>query len=124
MLSIKNESRDEYLGFVSNSIDYNQMRIFYLGLAFTIKKNNDQMGRIQFVFVVRIIGRELYILWLDRTKRAGNQQGTSRFIEINKVSYIDLLGIRIVKLITASELLFPTYIKAFLSTQYKDAFVI
>ncbi len=62
MLSIRNESRDEYSGFVLNSIGCNQMRIPHLKLAFIIKKNNNQVEKVQFIFVVKIIGRELYIL--------------------------------------------------------------
>jgi len=46
MLSIKNKSRDKCSDFVLNSIDYIQVRIFHLGLASIIKKNNDQTKRV------------------------------------------------------------------------------
>ncbi len=100
------------------------MRIFHLGLAFIIKRNNNQTGRAQFVFIVRVIDCKLYILWLDRTKKVENQQRVSRFVETNETSYADLLGIRIARLITTPELLFPIYIEVLLSTQYKDVFII
>ncbi len=62
MLPIKNESRDECSGFVSDSIDYIQMKILYLGLAFIIKRSNDQIERTQLVFIVGIISCKLCIL--------------------------------------------------------------
>ncbi len=62
MLSIRNKSRDKYSGSILNSIGYNQMRIFYLKLASVIKRSNNQTERVQFIFVVRIINREPYIL--------------------------------------------------------------
>ncbi len=49
------------------------MRISYLELVFIIEENSDQTERVQFVFVVRIINRELCILWLDWTEKIGNQ---------------------------------------------------
>ena len=72
MLPVRSEFPDKCLGFVSDSIGYNQVKIFYLRLAFIIKENNDQTGRVQFVFVVEVIGRELYILWLNQIKRVRN----------------------------------------------------
>ena len=62
MLPVKNESRDKCLDFISNSIDYNQIKIPYLRLAFITEKNNDQTRRVQLVLVVRVIDHELYIL--------------------------------------------------------------
>jgi len=62
VLPTKNKSRDKCSGSVSDSIGYNQMKIFYLELASIIKENSDQTGKIQLVFVVKIIGRKLYIL--------------------------------------------------------------
>ncbi len=41
VLPIRNKSRDEYLNFVSNSIDYIQVRILYFKLVFITKRNND-----------------------------------------------------------------------------------
>ncbi len=72
MLSTKSKSRDECSGSILNSIDYNQMKIFYLGLTSIIKKNSNQIKRVQFIFIVEIIGYELYILWLDQIERVGN----------------------------------------------------
>ncbi len=60
------------MGFISDSIDCNQVRILYLGLVSIIEKNNDQVRRVQLAFVVEVIGRELYILWPDRTERVGS----------------------------------------------------
>ncbi len=73
MLPTKSKSRDKYSGSVSDSIGCNQMRIPYLGLASITKENSDQTGRVQLTFVVRVIGRELYILWPDQTKKTKSQ---------------------------------------------------
>ncbi len=73
MLSIRNKSQDKCSGSVLNSIGCNQMRIPYLELTSIIKRNNDQMEKVQFVFVVGIIDRKLYILQLDRIERIKNQ---------------------------------------------------
>ncbi len=62
VLSIRNESRDEYLDSVSNSIDYIQMRIFYLRLTSITERSNDQVEKAQFAFIVKIISCKLYIL--------------------------------------------------------------
>ena len=62
MLPTRNKSQDEYSGSISDSIDCNQMKISYLKLAFITEKNNDQTGKVQLAFVVKIIDRELYIL--------------------------------------------------------------
>ncbi len=62
VLSAKNKSRDECSNSVSDSIGCNQMRIPHLGLVSIIEENSDQTGKIQFAFVVRVIGREPYIL--------------------------------------------------------------
>src|SRR6266699_5647963 len=51
----RNESRDECSGSISNSIDYNQMKIFYFELVFIIERNNDQTEKTQFVFVIGVI---------------------------------------------------------------------
>ncbi len=62
VLPTRNESRDECSGSISNSIDYNQMKIFYFELVFIIERNNDQTEKTQFVFVIGVISCELYIL--------------------------------------------------------------
>ena len=72
VLLVKNESRDEYSGSILDLIDCNQMKILHFELAFIIEKNNDQMGRVQFAFVVEIINYELYILQPDRIERVEN----------------------------------------------------
>ena len=45
MLPVKSESQDKCSGSISDSIDYNQMKIPYLRLASIIKRNNDQAER-------------------------------------------------------------------------------
>jgi len=72
LLPVKNKSRDKCSDFISDSINYIQMRRFYLKLASIIKENSDQTGKIQFVFVVGVIGCELYILWPDRIEKVGS----------------------------------------------------
>ena len=62
VLLIKSESQDECSDSISNSIDYNQIRIFYLELTSIIKKSNNQAKKAQFVFVIGVINREPYIL--------------------------------------------------------------
>ncbi len=46
MLLIKSEFRDECSGSILNSIDYNQVKIFYFRLAFVIERNSNQMERV------------------------------------------------------------------------------
>jgi len=41
LLPIKNKSRDKCSGFVSDSIDYIQMKRSYLRLVFVIEENNN-----------------------------------------------------------------------------------
>ena len=62
MLPIRSEFWDECSSSILDSIGYNQMRILHLKLASIIERSSDQMGKAQFVFVVGVIGRELYIL--------------------------------------------------------------
>ncbi len=62
MLPIKNKSQNKCSDSISDSIDYNQMRILYLKLASIIKRNNDQTKKTQFTFVIKIINRKPYIL--------------------------------------------------------------
>ncbi len=72
VLPIKSESRDKYSGSISDSIGCNQMGRSHLGLASVTEENNDQMGKVQLVFVAGVMGREPCILWPDRTERAGS----------------------------------------------------
>ena len=73
MLPAKNKSRNKYSDSVLDLINYNQMKIPHLKLTFVIEENNDQTGKVQLTFVVRVIGRELYILWPDQTKKTKSQ---------------------------------------------------
>jgi len=45
------------------------MRIPHLELTSITKKNNDQTEKVQLIFVVGVIDRELYILWLNWIER-------------------------------------------------------
>ncbi len=90
-----------------------------------IERNNDQMRRAQFIFVVGIIDCELCILWSNQINLINGQQEAIIDIDANELIFIGKeLGVRITKLLIASELIFSIYKKTLLIIQCRDVFVI